>query len=74
MYSYLSNATQQIKINENVSDGKDIEFGETHCSALGPLVFNIDMTDLFYECEDSDVASYADGTIPCSCATYIPNM
>ena len=52
----------------------DIEFGKTHCSALGPFVFNIDMTDLFYECEDSDVASYGDDTTPYSCATYIPNV
>ena len=30
------------------------------------------MIDLFYECEDSNVASYADDTTPYSCATDIP--
>ena len=32
------------------------------------------MTDLFYECEDSNVASYADDTTPYSCATDIPSV
>ena len=29
---------------------------------LGPILFNINMIDIFYECEDSNVASYADYT------------
>ena len=37
-------------------------------SILGPLLFNIDLIDLFYECEESNIASYADGTTPYSCA------
>ena len=37
-------------------------------SILGPLLFNIDLIDLFYECEESNSASYADDTTPCSCA------
>ena len=32
------------------------------------------MIDLFYECEDSSVASYADDTAPYSCATDIPSV
>ena len=32
------------------------------------------MINLFYECEDSDVASYADDTTPHSCATDIPSV
>ena len=32
------------------------------------------MIDLFYECEDSNVASYADDTTPYSCATDIPSV
>ena len=32
------------------------------------------MTDRFYECEDSNVASYADDTTPYSCATDIPSV
>ena len=37
-------------------------------SILGPLFFNIDLIDLFYECEESNIASYADDTTPYSCA------
>ena len=41
----------------------------TQSSILGPLLFNIDLIDLFYECEGSKIASYADHTTPYSCAT-----
>ena len=39
-------------------------FGEHFC----PLFFNIDLIDLFYECEESNIASDANGTTPYSCA------
>ena len=39
-------------------------FGENFC----PLLFNIDWIDLFYECEESNIISYADGTTQHSCA------
>ena len=32
------------------------------------------MIDPFYECEDSNVGSYADDTTPYSCATDIPSV
>ena len=47
IYSYLSNRTQRIKIKENFSDRTDIEFAVRQGSVLGPLLFNIDMIDLF---------------------------
>ena len=31
-------------------------------SILGPLLFNADLIDLFYECEDNNIASYTDDT------------
>ena len=62
LYSYLLNRTPRIKINESFSDRTDIEFGVPQGSILGPILFNINMIDLFYECEDSNVASYADDT------------
>ena len=39
----------------------------------GPILFNINMIDLFYEGKDSNVASYADDTTPYLCATDIPS-
>ena len=74
LYSYLSNRTQRIKINGNFSDKTDIEFGVPQGSISGPILFNINMIDPFYECEDFSVACYADDTTPYSCATDIPSV
>ena len=55
-----------MKINGNFSDRTDIEFGVPQGSILGPILFNINMIDLFYECEDD--------TTPYSCTTDIPSV
>ena len=72
LYSYLSNRTQRIKINETFSDRTGTEFGVYQGSILGPILFNINIIDLFYECVDANVASYADNTTPYSCTTEHP--
>ena len=43
-------------------------------SVLEPLLFNIDLIDLFFECDDSEIASYADNTTPYSCNNGIPSV
>ena len=68
IFSYLNSRTHRTKINECFSERSRIEHGVPQGSILGPLLFNIDLIDLFYECEESNIASYADGTTPCSCA------
>ena len=50
------------------------QFGVPQGSVLGPVLLNIDMINLFYECEDSNVASYADDTTSYSCVTDIPSV
>ena len=51
-----------------------MEFGVCQCSILGPILFNINMIDFFYECEDSNIASYADDRTPYSPSTDIPSV
>ena len=38
-------------------------------SILGRLLLNIDLSDLFYQFEESDIASYADDATPYSCGS-----
>ena len=67
IFSYLNNRTHRVKINECFSERSRIEHGVPQGSILGPLLFNIDLTHLLYECEESNIASYADNTTPYSC-------
>ena len=41
---------------------------------LGSLLFNIDLIDVFLECEDDNISSYADDTTPYSCAQDISSV
>ena len=43
-------------------------------SFLEQILFNVSMIHPIYECKDSNVASYADGTVPHSCAADIPSV
>ena len=72
--SYLKHRTQRPKINDCFSPRSNIEYGVPQGSILGPLLFNINMIDLFYECEENDIANYADDTTPYSCGTDIPTV
>ena len=64
VFSYLNNRKHRTKINESFSERSRIENGVPQGSILGPLLFNIDLIDLFYECEESNIASYAADTTP----------
>ena len=63
IFSYLNNQTHRTKINECFSERYRIEHGVPQGSILG-LLFNIDLIDLLYECEESNIANYADDTTP----------
>ena len=67
IFSYLSNRTQYVKIKASFTDKSSIKYGVPQGSILGPLLFNIDLIDHFFQWDDSEIASYADDTTPCSC-------
>ena len=67
IHLYLSKRSQKIKINNSFSRWSSIEYSVPQVSVLGPLLFNIDLTDLFYECEDLNIANYVDDTAPYAC-------
>ena len=62
IFSYLNNRTHRTRIKECFSETSRIEHGVPQGSIFRPLQFNIDLTDLFYECKESNIANYADDT------------
>ena len=56
----LANRKQRTKINDSYSPWSDILFGVPQSSILGPLLFNILLSDLFLLVKDVNIASYAD--------------
>ena len=71
LHSYLKSRTQRTKINNSFSRQSNIEYGVPKGLVLGPLLFNIDLIDLFYECEDSNIVDYVDDTTPYACGENI---
>ena len=51
---------QRIKINLSFSTWSKIENGVPQGSTLGPLLFNINTLDMFFEQKDVNFAAYAD--------------
>ena len=69
IFSYLSNRIQRTKIKNSFNKRSNILHGVPQGSNLGLLLFNIDLTDLFCECDERNIASYADDTPPYTCGT-----
>ena len=65
--SYLSNRCQRVRVNCSYSFWNEIIYGVPQGSILGPLLFNIYLSDLFIFCKDSDITNYADDNSPFSC-------
>ena len=57
--SYLSNRKERTKINLNYTSRKEILFGVSQGSIIGPLLLNIFLCDLFWVISKTDFTSYA---------------
>ena len=64
MHSYLNDRKQRVKIDNQNSSFEEIVFGVPQGSILGPLLFNIFISDLFLIIKDIDIGSYADDNTP----------
>ena len=64
---YLSYRYQRVKINSSYSSWKLILQGVPQGSILGPVLFNIYLTDLFLFAAEANIANYADDNSPYAC-------
>ena len=67
IHSYLSSRLQRTKLNNVFRSWTDSIRGGPQGAALGPILFNIYLNDLFYLAEQTNVCNYADDTTFFAC-------
>ena len=60
LHCYLTNRQQKVRINANYSTWSETVNGVPQRSILGPLRFNIYLSDIFLFSIDVDIANNAD--------------
>ena len=74
IYRYLRDRSQKVKVGSSFRNQLDVLCDVSQVSILGPLLFNIDICDLFFTDMSSDIANYADDTTPFECAPYYDKL
>ena len=73
-HSYLSYRYQRTKINKSFSSWSKLVFGIPQSSALGLLLFNININDLFYMTELTNVCNFADDAAFHACDSSLEDL
>ena len=71
IFDYLTERKQRVKINFIFSSYLDIFQGVPQGSVLGPLLFNLFLSDLFFFAQEADIMSYVDDNTPYVCSENI---
>ena len=71
---YLSNRQQRPRICDNFGSWDELLQGVPQVSVLGPLLFNIHLSDLFYLTEFNDVYNFADDTTFFACDSDLKHL
>ena len=58
--NYLKDCKKRTKISDTYSSWKEVFYGVPQGLILGPLLFNIDLCDLFALMDQDDIGNYAD--------------
>ena len=74
LMDYLSSSKQRTKVSSSYSKWSEIKHGIPQGPILGPLLFNIFITDLFYVIEKSDICNFADDNTLYSCGANLKTV